>query len=123
MDTMTVTRPRRRVDPVPAAAPARPRGRAGARRRSARPALAVAADRTRLAAALERRGARARLILALLLYERLHSAEVANALRVSPRKVERTYEVLLAQLRRSFARGASRTRGRTAASSRLRKAA
>jgi DNA-directed RNA polymerase specialized sigma24 family protein len=124
MEAMTVTRLRRRVDSVPAAAPARVRSRAGARRRPARPAPAAVADRTRLAAALARRGARTRLILALLLYERLRSAEVADALRVSPRQVERTYETLLAELRRSFARAASRTRSRAAASqSRLRRAA
>jgi len=72
--------------------------------------------RQRVAAALARRGARERLVLTLLLYERLYPIEVASALGISLRQVERTYDCLLAELRRPNARTAATT-------SRVRKAA
>ncbi len=80
--------------------------------------------RNRVAAALERRGARERLVLTLLIYERLYPIEVADALGISLRQVERTYDALLAELRRSTARGAGRTRARASSPAlRARKAA
>jgi len=76
--------------------------------------------RNRVAAALARRGARERLVLALLLYERLYPIEVASTLGISLRQVERTYDCLLAELRRPGARA----NGRAASTpSRVRKAA
>lgn len=78
--------------------------------------------RSRVAAALERRGARERLILTLLLVERLYPIEVADALGISLRQVERTYDSLLSELRQSAVRGAGRARA-TSPASRLRKAA
>lgn len=90
--------------------------------RAARPALSV--PRRRIAAALARRGVRERLVLSLLLYERLHAIEVADALGISVRQVERTYASLIAGLRRSLAQPATRTRSRaTSAAVRLRRAA
>ncbi len=75
--------------------------------------------RDRVAAALARRGARERLVLALLLYERLYPIEVADTLGISLRQVERTYDALLTELRRPTrvrARaGASAARARRAA--------
>ena len=68
--------------------------------------------RDRVAAALARRGARERLVLALLLYERLYPIEVADALGISLRQVERTYDCLLAELKRPLSRANGRTRGR-----------
>jgi DNA-directed RNA polymerase specialized sigma24 family protein len=80
--------------------------------------------RNRVAAALERRGARERLVLTLLLYERLYPIEVADALGISLRQVERTYDALLAELRRTATRATGRTRTRAASSApRARKAA
>jgi DNA-directed RNA polymerase specialized sigma24 family protein len=80
--------------------------------------------RDRVAAALERRGARERLVLTLLLVERLYPIEVADALGISLRQVERTYDALLAELRPSGARDAVRARARaTSPASRVRKAA
>jgi DNA-directed RNA polymerase specialized sigma24 family protein len=80
--------------------------------------------RGRVAAALARRGARERLVLTLLLYERLYPVEVAEALGISLRQVERTYDALLTELRRSLARGTTRVRARAATSpARSRKAA
>jgi DNA-directed RNA polymerase specialized sigma24 family protein len=79
--------------------------------------------RGRVAAALARRGARERLVLTLLLYERLYPIEVAKALGISLRQVERTYDALLAELRRSLVRGTLRARARATASARLRRAA
>ena len=80
--------------------------------------------RHRVAAALARRGTRERLVLALLLYERLYPIEVANALGISLRQVERTYDTLLTELRGPVARGAGRSRARsTPAAARVRKAA
>jgi len=80
--------------------------------------------RNRVAAALARRGARERLVLTLLLYERLYPIEVADTLGISLRHVERTYDALLTELRRSVARGAGRARARsTPTAPRLRKAA
>ena len=81
-------------------------------------------SRDRVAAALARRGARERLVLTLLVYERLYPVEVADALGISLRQVERTYDALLADLRRTAVRPAGRPRTRsTPAASRLRKAA
>jgi DNA-directed RNA polymerase specialized sigma24 family protein len=80
--------------------------------------------RNRVAAALARRGTRERLVLTLLLYERLYPIEVADALGISLRQVERTYDALLTELRRSVARGAARSRARsTPTAARVRKAA
>ena len=81
--------------------------------------------RDRVAAALERRGARERLVLTLLLVERLYPIEVADALGISLRQVERTYDALLAELRPSATtRAAVRARARaTSPASRVRKAA
>jgi DNA-directed RNA polymerase specialized sigma24 family protein len=76
--------------------------------------------RDRVAQALARRGARERLVLALLLYERLYPIEVASTLGISLRQVERTYDCLLDELRRS----SMRANGRAAsATPRVRKAA
>ena len=83
-----------------------------------------AAGRDRVAAALARRGVRERLVLTLLLHERLFPIEVAAALGLSLRQVERTYDALLAELRRSLARAAVPARTRSgAAPSRQRRAA
>lgn len=80
--------------------------------------------RDRVAAALARRGARERLVLALLLYERLYPIEVADALGISLRQVERTYDALLTELRRPGLRLVGRPRTRaTAPASRARKVA
>ena len=80
--------------------------------------------RNRVAAALARRGTRERLVLTLLLYERLYPIEVADALGISLRQVERTYDALLTELRRSVARGTGRARARsTPPAARFRKAA
>jgi len=77
-----------------------------------------------VAAALARRGTRERLVLTLLLYERLYPIEVADALGISLRRVERTYDTLLTELRRSVARGAGRSRARSISpAARVRKAA
>jgi len=63
-------------------------------------------------------------VLTLLLYERLYPIEVADALGISLRQVERTYDALLSELRRSAARDAGRARTRSTPSApRLRKAA
>ena len=106
----------------------RPRRRSADRRgtRSPRvPRPAASFDgRNRVAAALARRGARERLVLTLLLYERLFPIEVADALGLSLRQVERTYGSLLSELRRSVARAAGRARtGARLAAVRHRKAA
>jgi DNA-directed RNA polymerase specialized sigma24 family protein len=80
--------------------------------------------RDRVAAALARRGARERLVLTLLLVERLYPIEVADALGISLRQVERTYDAMLAELRqRPVVRLNGRTRARSTATARLRKAA
>lgn len=101
----------------------RPARRSGARApRAARPGLS--ASRRRIAAALSHRGVRERLVLSLLLYERLEAIEVADALGISVRQVERTYASLIAGLRRSLAQPATRTRSRAnGATARLRRAA
>jgi len=63
-------------------------------------------------------------VLTLLLYERLYPIEVANTLGISLRQVERTYDALLTELRRSVARGTGRSRARsTTPAARVRKAA
>src|SRR5207247_666802 len=86
--------------------------------------ILTAGGRGRVAAALARRGARERLVLALLLYERLLPVEVADALNLSVRQVERTYDALLAELRRSLGGAAPRDRARLATgAARARKAA
>jgi len=88
----------------------------GSASRARRPA------RHRVAAALARRGARERLVLALLLYERLYPIEVADALGISLRQVERTYDCLLAELRRPIGRANGSASARSAAT-RTRRAA
>jgi DNA-directed RNA polymerase specialized sigma24 family protein len=111
--SLSVTRPRRRAT-----------DRRGARTARDARATISASGRDRVAAALARRGARERLVLTLLLYERLFPIEVANALGLSLRQVERTYDALLAELHRMLTRAAGRTRARAgAAGSRSRKAA
>lgn len=112
-NALTVTRPRRRASD-------RRNPRAT---RDARFTL-TAAGRDRIATALARRGARERMVLTLLLYERLFPIEVANTLGLSLRQVERTYDALLDELHRLLSRTASRARVRTASvASRSRKAA
>lgn len=97
------------------------RERQNGRRPSATPARpAAATGRRRIAEALARRGVRERLLLSLLLVERLRPAEVADALGISVPQVERTYRAVLGGLRRSLARPAARRR---AGSDRLRRAA
>jgi DNA-directed RNA polymerase specialized sigma24 family protein len=106
----------------PSPTPTRPRRRSSDRR-SARSRV-PAASRDRIAAALARRGARERLVLTLLLYERLFPVEVADALRLSLRQVERTYDALIAELHRPATRAGRRSRTRAGAvASRVRKAA
>jgi len=86
-----------------------------------------AIDRRRIEAALARRAAHERLMLALLLYERMRPMEVAGALGVSARQVGRTYQAMIDELRRSVGRRTRRTlasRGRASVTgTRLRKAA
>jgi DNA-directed RNA polymerase specialized sigma24 family protein len=109
----TFTRPRRRAS----------NGRGTRATRDPRPTVS-AAGRDRVAAALGRRGVRERLVLTLLLYERLFPLEVADALGLSLRQVERTYDALLVELRRSVARAAATAHTRSgAAPSRQRRAA
>jgi DNA-directed RNA polymerase specialized sigma24 family protein len=80
-------------------------------RRAGTPARPPAASgRRRIAEALARRGVRERLLLSLLLVERLRPAEVADALGISVPQVERTYRTLLGGLRRTLARPAARRR-------------
>ena len=80
--------------------------------------------RDRVAAALARRGARERLVLTLLLYERLFPLEVADTLGLSLRQVERTYDALIAELQRLLPRATARARARSSATgARARKAA
>lgn len=79
--------------------------------------------RHRVAAALARRGARERLVLALLLYERLYPIEVADALGISLRQVERTYDGLLAELKRPAARANGLASRGASATTRTRRAA
>jgi len=106
---------------------ARTTARSRASVRDGWPASLRAVDRRRIAAALARRAAHERLVLALLLYERMLPVEVAGALGVSSRQVGRTYHAMIAELRRSVGRRSRRTlasRGRTPATgTRLRKAA
>ncbi len=81
-----------------------------------RPRLAVLAgravagprDRHRaaLARALSRCPVRERVLLALLLFERLTPAEAASVLDLPPARVERSYASLLAELRRVVRSGA-----------------
>jgi DNA-directed RNA polymerase specialized sigma24 family protein len=110
---LSITRPRRRAN----------ERRATRAARDPRPAVSTA-GRHRVAAALARRGARERLVLTLLLYERLNPVEVADALGLSLRQVERTYDALFAELRRSLARVTGPARPRSAVvATRQRKAA
>ncbi|MBI1796691.1 MAG: hypothetical protein HY076_05600 [Candidatus Eisenbacteria bacterium] len=93
-----------------------PRGRErfGARRsRAARPAVLI--GRRRVADALARRAVRERLVLSLLVVEHLRPIEVADALGISVRQVERTVTAFMSGLRRSLARPASRARTRAVA--------
>ena len=86
-----------------------------------------AVNRRRIAQALARRAARERLMLALLLYERMRPTEVADVMGVSPRQVGRTYDAMIAELQQSIGRRARRSlasRGRNSTTgTRLRKAA
>jgi DNA-directed RNA polymerase specialized sigma24 family protein len=81
----------------------------------------TAIRRRRVAEALERRAVRERLVLSLLVVEHLRPIEVADALGISVRQVERTVTAFMSGLRRSLAQPASRSR--TRAFARLRKAA
>lgn len=111
--SLTVTRPRRRAT-----------DRRGPRSARDGRGTVPAVGRERIAAALARRGARERLVLTLLLYERLFPVEVADALGLSLRQVERTYDALLAELHRLLTRAPARARTRAGAvTSRSRKAA
>jgi DNA-directed RNA polymerase specialized sigma24 family protein len=83
--------------------------------------IAGSIGRRRIAEALARRAARERLVLSLLVVERLRPIEVADALGISVRQVERTVDTFMSGLRRSLAQPASRARTRALA--RLRKAA
>jgi len=64
--------------------------------------------RGRIAVWLDRYAAPERLMLALLLYERMSLREVANALGLSVGEVDRTYRVLLADLERAVRAPAGR---------------
>jgi DNA-directed RNA polymerase specialized sigma24 family protein len=75
-----------------------------------------------VALALRRRGTRERLVLALLLVERLTPLEVAGALGVSVRQVERTVASLFAELRGAARRPVLRAR-RAAEPARMRRSA
>lgn len=85
-------------------------------------------ERRRVSAALARSSVRERLVLALLLVERLTPEEVASALSCPVEEVERTYRLLLASLRTAMRRPVagrpSRALARTALTleSRLRRA-
>ncbi|HEY3217319.1 MAG TPA: hypothetical protein VGK93_12595 [Candidatus Eisenbacteria bacterium] len=57
--------------------------------------------RERISTSLDRYAPRERLMLALLLYERMSPSEVANALDLSVVEVCRTYRTLLARLGRA----------------------
>jgi DNA-directed RNA polymerase specialized sigma24 family protein len=80
---------------------ARVRGLRIVGRASARP---EARELSAIRSALARRGARERMVLTLLLYERLRPQEVAGALGLSLRQVDRTYATLLSEVRRTLAR-------------------
>lgn len=66
--------------------------------------------RAAVARALSGCAASERVLLALLLFERLTPAEAANVLGVPAGRIERAYASLLSQLRQSL-RGRDRTRG------------
>jgi DNA-directed RNA polymerase specialized sigma24 family protein len=66
--------------------------------------------------ALERRGRRERLVIALLLVERLNAVEVASALGLSVRQVTRTYASLLEEIARSATPRRATARSRPVAS-------
>ena len=89
---------------------------ASAAGRSPRPGLAKGSSRApvetlrlrqRVAGALERCSDHDRLVLALLLVERLSSSEAADALGVSVEQVGRTYRRMLASLGRAARRDAA----------------
>lgn len=61
-------------------------------------------SRTRLESALEALPDRDRLVLTLLLVERMSPIETAGALRLSVRHVERTYEEMVVSLRLQMSR-------------------
>jgi DNA-directed RNA polymerase specialized sigma24 family protein len=67
----------------------------------ARPAPVRDDRRARLVRALARRAATERLLLALVLVERMTPREVACTLGLAPREVERHVEILLAELERA----------------------
>jgi len=84
-------------------------------------------DRASVAAALGRCSEPQRTMLALLLVERLSSVEAAAALGISVGQFERSYQALMADLRRAMdrtnrARWRSAERRASAAIARLRKA-
>ena len=85
-----------RSRPVPLAGPRRP---IAAPRRDPRAAVARA---------LSRCAARERVLLALLLFERLTPAEAASVLDVPAWRIERAYAALLGELRGSLGTRASR---------------
>jgi hypothetical protein len=88
---------------------------AGRRADRTRPSL-VGADGSRelIVRALARRAASERLLLALVLVERMTPHEVACTLGLAPRSVERHVAILLGELRRAVA-GARGARSLTAA--------
>ena len=67
----------------------------------ARPSSGRDDRRARLSRALARRAASERLLLALVLVERMTPQEVACTLGLSPREVERHVAILLAELERA----------------------
>jgi DNA-directed RNA polymerase specialized sigma24 family protein len=75
------------------------RARSAVARGTGAPASDRAGSRTRIASALERCTERERLVLALLLYERLTPPEAADALGVTAGQVRRMYDALLRDLR------------------------
>jgi DNA-directed RNA polymerase specialized sigma24 family protein len=83
--------------------------RAGSSRTAARgdrnPRIALSPrERELIRGVLARRGARERLVVTLLLYERLRPSEVAGVLGLSLAQVGRTYAALLLELRRALQR-------------------
>lgn len=91
--------------------------------RSARPVLDDVGLRRRLLEALQHCAPRERMMLALLLVERLTPAEAARALRVTEASIVRRYRALLAELTRAYHGLGSRRAARAAAGvARLRRA-
>jgi DNA-directed RNA polymerase specialized sigma24 family protein len=93
------------------------------RARTALPALDDAGLRRRLLDALQHCAPRERMMLALLLVERLTPAEAARALRVTEASIVRRYRALLSELARAYHGLGSRRAARAAAGvARLRRA-